>query len=125
MSGFLRQIRSALSTPPLPPFDCSNGGSFDSEVVGESNYQEELRWLLSRHGVDGVARIEVRPEPQNKYDKNAVVVLSDRSRTVGYVPKDVAWIIQPPLAAFVKQHGKAWCQGQLRGGIMAAPIIGI
>jgi hypothetical protein len=60
-------------------------------VVGESNYQPELRALGSRLGPDGVFTARLVPEPQNSHDINAVSVCVDENGAgLGYLGRAVA-----------------------------------
>lgn len=107
--------------------NCSTGdGDFNIEVVGENNYQPELRRMLQECGPERVVEVMVRPEPTNKFDRNAVVVLSAANRAIGYLPKDAMWIVQPALAGFVRKAPyRAICLGRLVGGTVDKPTVGI
>lgn len=43
--------------------------------------------------------VELRPEPKNKYDENAVAVFSDRGTQLGYLRSERAALIARKLAA--------------------------
>lgn len=123
--GFFNRLFSA-PPQPAPTLNCSNAdGRFNVEVVGEEFYQDELRYLLQRAGAERTVVVSVRPEPTNKFDRNAVVVISPRSRTIGYLPKESMWIVQPALTAFLRTARVARCQGRLVGGTVDKPSIGI
>lgn len=127
IAGFKAAAAAFNSHPPTVAPNCSTGtGDFNVEVVGEQAYQDELRRLLQATGPERVVVVDVRPEPANKFDRNAVVVLSPQGRTMGYLPKDAMWIVQPVLAAFVRANGgRAVCLGHLVGGTVDKPMIGI
>ena len=38
----------------------------------------------------GEKRIVIRPEPDNMYDKNALLVFNNGGRSLGYIPRDIA-----------------------------------
>lgn len=67
-------------------------GSWPMEVVGESRYQDSLIKICgkySREGREVHVRAMLLPEPNNKYDSNAIRVEINR-KTVGYLPRDHA-----------------------------------
>lgn len=56
-------------------------------IVGESYRQKEIR--LCNEG----ERIFLKREPNNKYDRNAVAVLRENGRQIGYLSRDDAeWV---------------------------------
>ncbi len=64
-------------------------GSFECDVVGESNYQDALNRIAGGKTEDGhefecTARLV--PEPGNPHDSNAVMVMID-GRQVGYLSR--------------------------------------
>jgi hypothetical protein len=63
------------------------GGDCDFHIVGESNYQPELR-DVSHSGREFTARVE--HEPKTRFDPNAVRVCSPRGRTIGYFSREHA-----------------------------------
>lgn len=122
--GFFSAFKAPRQPTPTP--NCSNDkGDFNIEVVGEQSYQDELRYLLTTAGAERMVLVSVRPEPANKFDRNAVVVLSPRPRPIGYLPKEAMWIVQPALTAFIRTARHARCQGRLVGGTVDRPTIGI
>lgn len=78
-----------------PPVDGSiNGpGLFECEVVGESNYQGNLIAICGDYRPnkpdEHFATAVLVPEPQNPYDKNAVMVLLSNLQ-VGYLDRQAA-----------------------------------
>ncbi|HVK20736.1 MAG TPA: HIRAN domain-containing protein [Actinokineospora sp.] len=67
-------------------------GDEDLEVVGESDYQVELRAICGASAGDRVRHQVVAvlvPEPENVHDSNAIAVHVD-GRRVGYLPREVA-----------------------------------
>jgi len=77
-------------------------GTFNYNVVGESNYNANLRAILREEGidVDGGGEFQTGAfllcEPQNKFDPNAVCVVIG-SKRVGYIPKEDAQVLSPQL----------------------------
>lgn len=64
-------------------------GTFDFDIVGESNYQAALERIAGAKTPDGhehYCEATLRPEPSNPYDKNAVVV-QIKGHTVGYLAR--------------------------------------
>jgi len=63
------------------------------KVVGESNYQPALLSVVGIERVDGRVLLEcsadLKPEPSNPYDSNAIRVEIERER-VGYLSRDDA-----------------------------------
>lgn len=82
----LDQANVPAAPPPirLPPSD-----DFDQEVVGESHYQAALSAICggktaSGHELECIAQL--RLQPTNPHDRNAVQVLI-HGRVVGYLPR--------------------------------------
>lgn len=86
------------------------GGYDDLEVVGESQYQDNLWSLVGGRG-DSAQRVRenviaiLTPEPENAYDRNAVVVTVNGLK-VGYLSREDAELIQPGLLALSRVHAK-------------------
>jgi len=60
------------------------------EVVGESHYQESPDAICGGKCEDGhhlMCQAELRPEPENPYDRHAVAVYVD-DRKVGHLSRD-------------------------------------
>lgn len=90
------------------------------EVVGESRYQDVLWGLVGgfqrepvRHAVTAV----LLPEPDNRYDSNAIRVLVD-GRLVGYLSRNDASLYLPGLRALMAscETGYVALDGQIVGG---------
>lgn len=83
------QQRPAVAAPPAQDDD---GDTYEYEIVGESNYQQQLLQLFgpkTEHGVDTHCAAVLRLEPENKYDKNAVCCEISGLK-VGYLSRDDA-----------------------------------
>ncbi|GAA4432089.1 hypothetical protein GCM10023148_37420 [Actinokineospora soli] len=83
-------------------------GSFDQPVAGESHYSAALRALAGTGTGERATVAELRPEPDNPHDPDAVQVLID-DRTVGYLPRAAASAYQPAL----RQVTTALCRARL------------
>ena len=74
--------------------------SFPFEVTGESHYQDALAAIVGGHNREGhafVCRADLRPEPGNRFDPNAIRVVI-QGRTVGYVPRTATARIHAAIA---------------------------
>ena len=98
-------------------------GRVDLGVVGESNYQENLRSLLgATSSPNDRTRVEVvavlLPESDNQYDSNAISVWVNRVQ-VGYLSRSDARRYRAGLLALQKHHGKPIAlRGIVAGGGM-------
>lgn len=116
-AGFDHNSSSIRASTMLQEYELPEGWS--QEVVGESHYQAALLDLTGRRVAksweDGIAvRASLVPEPENPYDRNAVVITVS-GRPVGYLPRAEAAKYQPSLL-------KLWHRGQL--GSCAGTIVG-
>lgn len=101
-------------------------GVFYLEVVGESHYQDELRQLRKEAGVEGTTCVEVRPQPENLHDGDAVLVQSHRGRPVGHIARELSWYLRPFVERFSEMRGTyPRCRGRLAGGDLGRASIGI
>lgn len=67
-------------------------GSYSFEIVGEASYQDNLREIAGEkedRAKDQECIAIIRPEPNNKYDPNAIAVGID-NRLVGYFERNTA-----------------------------------
>jgi hypothetical protein len=71
-------------------------------------------------GVREWVTVVLLPEPSNKYDKNAVMVMATRggpARHVGYIPRDAAPAVQKACLQAEAIHKKVLaCEGLIQGG---------
>ena len=75
-----------------PVAEVAPGRGWTTEVVGESQYQDELRVLYRMHGGtehDIKVIASVVPEDDNRHDPNAVRV-EIKKRVVGYLTRQMA-----------------------------------
>lgn len=61
---------------------------FNVQGVTKDNRQELLTQIVKEYGKEGAGNISLIPEPDNKYDTNAIKVMFDSIGHIGYVPKD-------------------------------------
>lgn len=124
----LDRIFGRKSAKVLPTSELMSG-NFHLAIVGEASYQEELRRLVAGRGEPG-ARVEVRavlkPEPNNRYDSNAVAVYAESGGIIGYLSREDAEELQPLIINFV-QDGKTYpsCMAMLAGGYGEKTNIGV
>lgn len=93
-------------------------GRFAIDVVGESNYQDNLEAICgpkTRHGVDKNFHARLIPEDDNPYDNLAVRVEID-GKTVGYLGKAVAREYRLKLSEAGIPGREIACQANVRGG---------
>lgn len=118
-SGLWARLAAAFAAEPVEqkPRRPSASGPRESrlarEIVGESHYQHALADICGGKTPEGhlfACRAELRPEPDNPHDSNAVAVFI-QDHKVGYLPKQSA-----------KRYGKAFgaasvsCAAQIVGG---------
>lgn len=75
-------------------------GTYDFDIVGEASYQENLEQIAgpkTEAGHEHECMAVLIPEPDNRYDRNAVRV-DINSLTVGYIPKEIAAAIAGMIA---------------------------
>ncbi len=102
--------------------------SFNVEVVGESNYQKALQYLMRRakHGERewNMTHVRIQTEPTNTYDPNAVRISSLSDDTIGYLSRDDALKWQPAILALESEGKSIVCDASLFGGTKEKPHIG-
>jgi hypothetical protein len=113
---------------PLPPVRIafSDDDDFETDVVGESFRQPALNALAARIAIDNRGRrtflAELRAEPDNVYDKNAVAVLAaDTGDHLGYLSRELA----PSYNSGLLQRGGAQVPAILIGGGEGKPHRGV
>jgi len=108
--------------------DVGDGVGYELAIVGESHYMAELRALGSRRSDSGLPLEFIATllrEPTNPYDANAIVVLSDRGKPIGYLSKEDALDYGPALVAIETQNKTAQCRAKLVGGTKEKRNIGV
>ena len=82
-------------------------GTFDTQVKGESHYQDALWQLAGGRTTDYVREpisALLTPEPENPYDANAIRVSINGLR-VGYLSRETAVLYRPGLINLMRQNG--------------------
>jgi len=94
-------------------------GSKRQQVKGESHYQDALSKICGGRSRDGhhlEVVAELRPEPKNEFDPNAVAVLI-QGRVVGHLPRAQAAKLQSKIMHLAKsQKSGVGARGQIVGG---------
>ncbi len=75
----------------------NDGHKFRQEIVGESNYQNNLKWAERTYGKYVIANIYL--ENENKFDKNAVKIRIN-NQTIGYLPREDAIAFREKLGIY-------------------------
>ncbi|OWU80448.1 HIRAN domain-containing protein [Phaeobacter sp. 22II1-1F12B] len=81
--------RPVIDTTPI---EIEGSGDFSADIVGESHYQDNLHMICGGYSPNGhelYCSAELRHEPSNPVDSNAVAVYI-RGRKVGFVPAYIA-----------------------------------
>jgi HIRAN domain len=88
------------------------------QVVGESYYQDALDVICGGKCEEGhqlMCQAELRPEPDNEYDKHAVGVYVDGQK-VGHLSREDATRRQAELVALRSQGKRPMCGALITGG---------
>ncbi len=125
---FRRLFGSKETRKVLPAVDVGTG-DFNQAIVGEASYQDELRRIAGGRTERG-ERVEFRvvlvPEPNNKYDRNAVAVYADSGGVIGYLSREDAEEYQPTIVAFIRgRNGHPSCRAVMAGGQGQKRSIGV
>lgn len=91
---------------------------YDFDIVGESFYQDALAKIAGPKTDDGVeieCKAILRPEPNNKHDKNAIAVLI-RGMKVGYLSRTDAAAWRQALANRGRARGDTEVRALIVGG---------
>lgn len=77
-------------------------GEFEFHVVGTRYREDAVRTVAGRRPKDGEERVrsltlEMRRDPDNEHDPNAIAVWHDKHGQVGFVPRDIAQQLAPAL----------------------------
>lgn len=92
-------------------------GDIRVDVVGESNYQEAIRKACSwKEGTETrfECMAELVPEPDNRYDPNAIMVRIDGD-CVGYLSRGDALKYGPAIKAGIERQGSGCCRAVIAG----------
>lgn len=116
-----RKRRSPKQAPRVTPddsrlaaFDLGSAASAcNFNIVGESHYQGRLRNICT---AGRAFTVELRPEPTNAFDPNAIRVVAVDADTVGYLSREDA-IHYAPVFQLLAQHNRVGtCRARLTGG---------
>lgn len=100
-------------SPAATPFLLRGTGRFAQEVVGESHYGAQLSRVAGRErGGEREVVAQLRREPSNRYDRNAVQVLIDGC-LVGYLPREDAPSYHAELRVVEGWQRAATCRARL------------
>lgn len=122
--SWMRSLFGGSSPPPVeapsPQGSLLFAGDerFEFEIVGESKYQDWLEALAGpkcEEGCNKLVPVELRPEPSNLADPNAVQALV-LGGVVGYVPRVPAAALAALLKAKQVPPRKAEVMGMIVGG---------
>jgi hypothetical protein len=108
-----RESRARSTSPGVLILRGSGHSYFPQEVVGESHYGMQLNKVAGREQ-EGERKVlaELRREPSNRHDRNAVQVLIDGG-LVGYLPREDALLYQPELTTVEGRGRPAFCRARL------------
>jgi len=101
--------------------------NFHFNIVGESHYQVELRYIRNHMSVayENDLQAHIVTEPSNPHDKNACAVYID-SFKVGYLPKNAAKeFVNQMRAKGVTGEACFEIRAKLTGGFGERPNIGV
>ncbi len=114
-----RSPRKEEQIPAAYMFLPRGDGEGAVQVVGESNYQDSLRWAANGTNTEGPNNprvyAEVIPEPSNRYDSNAVRIQVG-GRLVGYLARADAVVYQPLLLPHSAAGRIPACEARIKGG---------
>jgi hypothetical protein len=119
--GLLRQLFAGKAGHPPVAIRPLQGPMVDVEVVGESGYQDYLKRLARRRSP---LTMVLKPDPDNPYDSNAVVVLIE-DQTVGYLSRLAAKDWQPMLLAAEAEGFYCTGPAEVLGGTQNKPNVGV
>jgi hypothetical protein len=123
--GLLDIFRSAKATVTPPPPRRARGivpgdGSYAIACVGESNYTPALLHAAgvtraSQEPIEEYVEVRLVREPDNRYDPNAVAVVSAHGRKIAYLCREDAIEYGPAVEAVVREQGEMWCNARIGG----------
>lgn len=103
----------------IPDGEVTLHGDVEVPVVGEGRHQDELLSLTGGHRHYGGARVravaELAPEPDNRFDPDAIAV-SIAGLQVGYLRHADAVAYRDPVLRAIERAGSAGCRAEIRGG---------
>ncbi len=118
--GLFGRTRNVPESTTAVPW-AALGVSYRPTIRGESHYQPELRALLRR---SERWTAQLKREPNNRFDANAVSIWIDGHR-VGYLARQDAAELAPALDALWQDGGLVAIEVTLHGGDQDRPSIGV
>lgn len=109
----MAQKKAAEKFDPIG--EIKGDGDFEQEIVGESNYQKDLREILKGLDESRVCKALLYLEDDNKYDNQAVCVFIDQ-RVVGYLSRADARKFRKDMREKGFVSGGYSCNAKLFGG---------
>jgi hypothetical protein len=100
----------------LKEIEIKGDGTFRLDVVGESDYRQNIEEICggrTEQGEDRIIPAVLIPEDNNLYDKNTICV-QIAGKTVGYLSGENAKIIRKNVK--LKSGMCAHCRAKIRGG---------
>jgi hypothetical protein len=119
--GFFKRLSNKPVDAELEPLVLPGGKTV--QVVGESYYQDALDAICGgkcEEGYQLMCQAELRPEPDNEYDKRAVGIYVD-SRKVGHLSLEDEKRRQSKLLALRLQGKRPMCGALISGGWFRGP----
>jgi HIRAN domain len=119
--GWFKCWSNKSSASGLEPVELPRGNVV--HVVGESHYQAALDEICGGKCEEGhqlMCQAELRPEPDNEYDRYAVAVHVE-GRKVGHLSRDDAKRRQAKLLAFHAEGKRPMCGAVVSGGWYRGP----
>ena len=116
--GIFSWLSSVFTSESLPEVEILGKGTFEYDVVGESNYQKALKNICggrTKHGVDKVVQATLVHEDDNPHDKNAVRV-DIQGHTVGYLKRSNAKTFRRRMEDAGYPYSPAKCSANIVGG---------
>ena len=117
------EAKERAKNPPLESMAVKtrsfNTRDFSLGIVGESHYQKTLtnakRNVKNHKGVAYINAV-LSLEPENQYDRNAIVVTTEQLETIGYLSRDDAKLYREAFELWVSTGRAIRCQAKLVGG---------
>ena len=119
-----QQATKVKSEPTTRSFSTRD---FDLPIVGESHYQRPLsiaKKAVKDYNGKGYISVILAREPDNKYDTNAVKVMTEGMDTIGYLSRKNAKRYQEALELWEGEGYHVRCQAVLAGGVGSKTSIG-
>ena len=93
---------------------------YDTKVVGvsQANTDGTSRQSIIQREVQEGDHLQLKAEPDNAYDSNAIQVCSKHGNQIGYLSRDIAEKVKPALDHETEIHVRAsWVSGEKMSGV--------